>query len=121
VPASAVAFVAEDEGLSVVLEQADADARGLSYHFVAAWITLTVHSDLAAVGLTAAVSAALTEVGISANVIAGHHHDHLLVPVERSDEALAVLGRLSGGADSSDFVVAGRGPEPRLPTLSGDC
>ena len=75
VPASAQAFVAEDEGLSVVLAQADADALGLSYDFVAAWISLTVHSDLAAVGLTAAVSAALTEVGISCNVIAGYHHD----------------------------------------------
>jgi hypothetical protein len=94
VPLPAVASVVEDEGISYVLARADADELGFAYDFVAAWITLTVHSALDAVGLTAAVAGALAEAGISCNVIAGAHHDHLLVPVDRAEEALTVLGRL---------------------------
>ncbi|MGB3829083.1 MAG: ACT domain-containing protein [Ornithinimicrobium sp.] len=93
-----LASVVEAEGLSLVLSQQDADRLGLRYDFRAGWITLQVHSALEAVGLTAAVSAALTEQGISCNVIAGHHHDHLLVPLDRTEEALAVLRELSGSA-----------------------
>ena len=92
----AQASVVEPEGLSLVVCQEDADRLGLRYDFVARWIMLTVHSSLSAVGLTAAVSAALAEVGISCNVIAGRHHDHLLVPAARADDALATLARLTG-------------------------
>ena len=53
-------------------------------------------SSLAAVGLTAAVAAALTEVGISANVVAAFHHDHVFVPLGRAAEALTCLERLRG-------------------------
>ncbi|MET3921329.1 N-acetyltransferase [Arthrobacter sp. UYEF20] len=88
------AAVREAEGLTVVLPRADADGQGLSYDFVGAWITLQVHSSLEAVGLTAAVSAALTEAKISCNVLAGFHHDHLLVPVADADRALEVLHEL---------------------------
>lgn len=95
VPLPAVATVVEDEGTSYVLARADADELGFAYDFVAAWITLTVHSALDAVGLTAAVAGALAEAGISCNVIAGAHHDHLLVPVDRAEEALTVLGGLA--------------------------
>lgn len=69
----------------------------------AAWLTLTVHSSLEAVGLTAAFSAALGEAGISCNVLAGFHHDHILVPWALRDAAVATLrglrdtaGRLPG-------------------------
>ena len=72
-----------------------ADALGLPYTFVAAWITLEVHSALEAVGLTAAFSTALANAGIAANVVAGHTHDHVFVPVARAAEALRVLGTLS--------------------------
>lgn len=89
------ATVREPEGLSAVLTRERADALGLPYDYVAAWITLRVHSALAAVGLTAAVSRALAQAGLSCNVIAGYHHDHLLVPAGCGEEALAVLRRLS--------------------------
>jgi uncharacterized protein len=89
------AMVLEEEGVSYVLSKADADSRGLPYDFVAAWITLRVHSALDAVGLTAAVSAALTQVGISCNVIAGRFHDHVLVQREGAADAMAVLTALS--------------------------
>ena len=89
------ASIRESEGVSYVLERHDADRLGLSYDFVAGWISLTVHSALEAVGLTAAVSAAFTNQGISCNVIAGLFHDHVLVPIARVDEAMAVIAKLA--------------------------
>ena len=90
-----LAWVREDEGTTFVLPRADADRLGLPYTFVAAAITLRVHSALDAVGLTAAVASALSEAGISANVIAGYHHDHLFVPAHDARRALEVLRALS--------------------------
>ena len=90
-PSRAEATIREAEGLTAVLRREDADAQGLGYDFVAAWITLRVHSALAAVGLTAAVSNALADAGISCNMLAGFYHDHLLVPAARAQDALAVL------------------------------
>jgi hypothetical protein len=85
------ASVRESEGLTLVIPRRQADEQALHYDFVAAWITLTVHSALDAVGLTAAVARKLAEAGISCNVIAGFFHDHLLVPVDRADEAITIL------------------------------
>ena len=62
-----------------------------------ACITLRIHSSLAAVGLTAAVSGALAAEGISANMIAGFHHDHILLPAADADRALDILKGLSRG------------------------
>jgi hypothetical protein len=90
-----VASVLESEGRSLVVDRRHADEAGAAYDFVAGWITLEVRSALDAVGLTAAVSTALAEVGITCNVIAGYHHDHLLVHRDRADEAVAVLDALS--------------------------
>ena len=72
------------------------DAEGLAYDAVFGWITLEVHSSLEAVGLTAAVSTTLAQAGISCNMLAGYFHDHLLVPVDRLDDALSLLRRLAG-------------------------
>ena len=91
----AAVIVREDEGVTVVLEETDADARSLPYDFVAGWITLRVHSALDAVGLTAAFSGALAERGISANVVAGYYHDHILVPIDDVDRAVAALRELA--------------------------
>ena len=60
-------------------------------------ITLTVHSSLSSVGLTAAVAAALAERRIPSNVVAATFHDHLFVPWNRRDEALGALHALSRG------------------------
>jgi hypothetical protein len=92
----AAASIVEDEGTTLVLPQAEADALGLTYDYVAGWITLEVYSALSAVGLTAAVSGALADAGISCNILAGFHHDHLLVPEDRLDDALRVLADLAG-------------------------
>lgn len=86
-----VVTVREAEGLTMVLSEAQAAKAGLPVLFRAAWITLTVHSDLEAVGLTASVAAALTVAGISCNVVAGAYHDHLFVPEALVDRAMATL------------------------------
>lgn len=90
------ARIVEDEGVTLVLDQAVADEHGLPYDAedVFAWITLQVHTSLASVGVTAAVANALARVGISCNVLAGYYHDHLLVPKADVDEAVEVLGGL---------------------------
>ncbi|MBY8887769.1 ACT domain-containing protein [Streptomyces sp. PTM05] len=93
-----VVTVAEREGLTLVVPQREADAAGLAYAYVAGWITLRVHSALEAVGLTAAVARELADAGLSCNVIAGFHHDHLFVPYERAAEAVALLEDLARGS-----------------------
>lgn len=92
---TAAATVAEENGLSLVVTKRDADIRGWTYDFEAGWITLRVHSALGAVGLTAAASGRLADIGISCNVIAGRHHDHLLVPVGDVPRALDALRALA--------------------------
>ena len=94
VPAAAV--IVEDEATTKVVEQTVADERGLPYTFIAAWITCTIESDLEAVGMTAAISRALADRDIACNVLAGSRHDHLLVPWDRRDDAIAVLDSLAG-------------------------
>jgi len=89
-----LATVREAEGLTVVVPEATAQRHGLAPLFRAAWITLRVESDLTAVGLTAALAQTLAEAGISCNVIAGAHHDHLFVPVDRAADALVALRAL---------------------------
>jgi hypothetical protein len=81
----------EHEGLTVVVDEERARLAGLRVLFRAAWITLTVHSDLQAVGLTAAVAEALTRANISCNMISAAQHDHLFVPVESANAAIEVL------------------------------
>lgn len=88
----------EAEGVTVIVEESVAATHGLTPLFKAAWITLMVNSDLAAVGLTAAISRALADAGISCNVVAAAHHDHLFVPVERGSDAIEVLRRLQASS-----------------------
>jgi len=93
-----VASIREAEGISVIVPEQIARGLELPIAFTAAWITLSVHSDLAAVGLTAAFSRALAEAGISCNVVAGVHHDHLFVPLDRAQQAMDTLIALSRSA-----------------------
>ena len=93
-----VASMLEEEGLTLVLTQASAKEANLSYDGVFSCITLGVHSSLLAVGLTAALAGALTQSGITANVIAGYFHDHVFVPENVADLAMTTLESLSKGA-----------------------
>lgn len=93
-----VVTVREKEGLTVVLEESLAQNAGLEIIFRSAWITLNVHSDLQALGLTAAFSGELTKAKISCNVVAGVFHDHIFVPVEHAQAAMAVLQLMQANA-----------------------
>jgi hypothetical protein len=74
---------------------------------------LTVHSSLEAVGFLAAITARLAETGISVNVVSAFYHDHLFVPHDRADEALArIFDRFSGGCRLVDVRFAPEAPKP---------
>jgi uncharacterized protein len=89
-----LASIREPEGLSVIMNEADARDRNLEPLFRCAWITLSVNSDLKAVGLTAAFATALGNAGISCNVVAGACHDHIFVPVHFAEKAMRELRSL---------------------------
>jgi len=89
----------EQEGLTLIVERQQAEQAGLAFDYVAAWITLNVHSALEAVGLTGAFASALGQAGISCNVIAGYYHDHLFVGRADAERALQVLRQLAADAE----------------------
>jgi len=90
-----LAAMLENEGLTLVVPKSLADAHQHHYDGIFRCITLQVHSSLEAVGLTAAFAKQLTLSGISANVIAGFYHDHLFVPSDDADKAVAALLELT--------------------------
>ncbi|MGB3337339.1 MAG: ACT domain-containing protein [Devosia sp.] len=88
----------EAEGVTLIAPAADLAAAGIESQTGLARLTMMVQSSLEAVGMTAAMATALTRVGISANVVAAYHHDHIFVPWDRRDEAVAALQSLAGPA-----------------------
>ncbi|MGY0235504.1 ACT domain-containing protein [Longispora urticae] len=92
-----VVTVTEDDGTTLVLTRAEADTHHLEYDLVTAWITLTVHSALDAIGLTAAVATALAAESIPCNVVAGYYHDHLFVPYDQAQRSMDTLRALAAG------------------------
>jgi Uncharacterized protein conserved in bacteria len=94
-PEDILMFFKEKEAITLISKREIADKLNLSYEYVCAWITLDIHSSLAAVGLTAAFSKALGEANISCNVVAGYYHDHIFVDIKDSDRAMNVLKDLS--------------------------
>jgi len=90
-----VASFKETEGITIILKKETADKLKLDYIYIAAWITLTVHSSLEATGLTAAFATALANEGISCNVVAAYYHDHIFVAKKDAKRAMAALGGLT--------------------------
>lgn len=84
------AIIRENEGVTIVMPLAELEQRSLASE---AWakISLTIHSSLSAVGLTAAIATALGKENISANVVAGYYHDHFFVQWDRRFDAMEVL------------------------------
>ncbi len=81
----------EKEGLTLIITKQEAINKNIDYESVYRLISLNVHSSLDAVGLTAAFSAKLAEKNISANVVAAYYHDHIFVPEEKAEQALAAI------------------------------
>ncbi len=97
VPLSAAdifACIREDEGVTVVAPIEVLQRRNIKCDEHWAKISLTVHSSLAAVGLTAAFAKALGDKGVSANVVAGYFHDHMFVQWQRRNDAMEALASL---------------------------
>ena len=92
----AFALITEAEGTTIVAPASDLQQAGFAAGGLWAHISLTIHSDLAAVGLTAAISSVLAASGISANIIAGYYHDHVFLPWDQRQLALRVLQELAG-------------------------
>ena len=82
----------------MVLTEQDAADLAHTATYVAAWISLTVESNLAAIGLTAAFVNALGAAGISCNVVAGNLHDHIFVQHDQAQMAMNVLQSLQASA-----------------------
>ena len=90
----------EREGVTLILDRAQAEAAELDCRFVSKMITLEVKSDLDSVGLLAAVAASLAEAGVSLNPVAAYHHDHLFVPAGKATQAMRALENLVAAAKS---------------------
>lgn len=88
-------FFKEEEGFTIIIKKEIAERLHLEYSVIMSWITLTVHSSLEAVGLTAAFSKALSENDISCNVIAAYYHDHIFINKKDTEKAIEVLTKLS--------------------------
>ncbi|MDM7860270.1 ACT domain-containing protein [Alteromonas sp. ASW11-36] len=86
---------AESEGMTLIVTKSEAEKHGLDYSGVFRCITLTVHSSLDAVGLTAAVATTLAAQNISANVVAAFYHDHIFVGQSDAAQAVEALTALA--------------------------
>ncbi len=93
-----VCICREEEGLTLVFsEEIKDEMASISQEKVAgpfALISLKANSSLFAVGFLAKITDALAREDIPANVFSGYCHDHLLVPYEKKDSALAALKKL---------------------------
>jgi hypothetical protein len=87
----------EKEAITLILKKEKADELKLEYSVIMSWITLSVHSSLEAIGLTAAFSNALSQKGISCNVVAAFYHDHIFVNKKEAEKAMEVLSMFSNG------------------------
>lgn len=83
----------EEESITIITQKEIADKLNLKYSFIASWITLTIHSSLEAIGLTAVFSKALSENGISCNVVAAFYHDHIFVDKKDTEKTMEILNK----------------------------
>ena len=84
----------EAEGTSIILTKEDANRLDLKFEYEAAWITIDNVTQLDELGLTAKFSTALADAGISCNVVAGFHHDHVFVDHKSGKKAEQILNKL---------------------------
>ena len=87
----------EFEGRTLIVRREDADAYGA----LTVWLAPTVHSSLAAVGLAAAVAAALARDNTSCNVLAAYHHNPLFAGHVDAARALSTQQQLASTASAA--------------------
>ncbi|TPK93272.1 MULTISPECIES: ACT domain-containing protein [unclassified Mesorhizobium] len=85
----------EREGVTLITTEDEAKAAGLAGTFRCRMITLDIHSSLEAVGFLAAITRRLAAAGMGVNPVSAFYHDHLFVPAERAEEAMAILRQLA--------------------------
>ena len=93
----AFAVIKEERGFTLILREETASEFSFKTAMPMGLITLEVFSALDGFGLTAAFAPALAEAHIACNVIAAHDHDHLFVPIDRVEDAMAILLRIQQG------------------------
>ena len=86
----------EKEAFTLILKKENAKKLNLEYSVVMSWITLSVHSSLEAIGLTAAFSNALSEHEISCNVVAAYYNDNIFIDKKDTVKAMEILSSFSG-------------------------
>ena len=97
-PLKPIGLFFEAEGLTLILTKEAAGQAGIASSPPLRCITMMVHSSLEAVGMTAALAVALAREGISTNVVAAYYHDHIFVPSEDADRAVAAIRALSAAS-----------------------
>jgi hypothetical protein len=85
----------EAEGMTLLVTKAEAITQNWLYTYECRQITLKIHSSLEAVGFLAAITTALAAESISVNPVSAYYHDHLFVPVDQAERAIACLKTLS--------------------------
>lgn len=98
VPADAIMSFREHEGITTIVVVDESAVDESAREPLWAQITLRIHSSLEAVGMMAAIAAALTARDIPCNAVSAYYHDHLFVPWPRRDDTLAALRELTGDA-----------------------
>lgn len=96
VPADAIMLFREEEGTTVIAAVDGIAVNHARDETLWAQITLRIHSSLEAVGMLAAIAAALAAREIPCNAVSAYHHDHLFVPWARRDDALSALRAITG-------------------------
>ena len=89
----------EDEGITLVINQKDADAHSLQYDGIFKCISLGVHSSLESCGLISTITRELTKHKISSNIFSGYFHDHIFVQNNLAAEALRVISSIENSLD----------------------
>ncbi|MDU1892295.1 MAG: ACT domain-containing protein [Dysgonomonas sp.] len=89
-----IGYFIEEEGTTLIVTKDCAESNNIPFDCTFGLISLTIHSSLEAVGLTAAIAQRLADNNISANVVAAYYHDHIFVPLKDSSRAMIVLHEL---------------------------
>lgn len=88
----------ESEGPTVIVTKVVAEKNELDFSYTWGLVSLSIHSDLEAVGFLAAITGHLAKAGISVNAVSAFYHDHLFVPYERVGEVVSLLLALSNSS-----------------------